>query len=119
MIETLWCRVYVEGVGWSGWIVEEVDTSAMNEAFEKLGNNIKEAGEAIAKAWGSVSKALTPTIELVNKTACKYFDDHLPEKKKIYQAECRMKSNLKNYRYMPNYRGRMFCVGNRGNYRRF
>lgn len=119
MIKTLWYRAHVEGVGWSGWIVEEVDTSAMNEAFEKLGNNIKEAGEAIAKAWESVSKALTPTIEFVNEIAFEYFDDHLPEKKKIYQAECRMKSNVKNYMYKQNYRKRMFCVGNRGNYRRF
>lgn len=119
MSETLWYRAHVEGVGWSGWIVEEVDTSAIKEAFEKLGNNIKEAAEAIAKAWESVSKALTPTIEFVNEIAFEYFDDHHPEKKKIYQADYRMKSNAKKYGYMPNYRGRMFCVGNRGNFRRF
>ncbi|WP_303870429.1 hypothetical protein [Acetobacterium wieringae] len=50
MIKTLWYRAHVEGVGWSDWIAEEVDTSAISEAFEKIGNNIKEAGEAIAKA---------------------------------------------------------------------
>jgi hypothetical protein len=119
MIETLWCRVHVEGVGWSDWKVEEVDTTALSEAFEKFGNNIKEAAEAIAKAFESVSKALTPTIEFVNETTFEYFADHHPEKKKIYQAECRMKSNVKNYGYKQNYRGRMFCVGDRGNFRRF
>jgi hypothetical protein len=93
--------------------------SVISEAFEKLGNSIKEVAEAVAQAWERASKALTPTIEFVNEIAFEYFNDYLPEKKKIYQAECRMKSNLKNYRYMPNYRGRMFCVGNRGNYRRF
>ena len=119
MIETLWYRAHVEFVGWSDWKVEEVDTTALSDAFEKFGNNIKEAAEAIAKAWESVSKALTPTIEFVNKIAFEYFTDHLSEKKKIYQADYRMKSNVKNYGYKPNYRGRMFCVGNRGNYRRF
>ncbi|MEA4805104.1 hypothetical protein [Acetobacterium wieringae] len=119
MIKTLWFRAHVEGVGWTDWIVEEVDTSAISEAFEKFGNNFKEVGEAIAKAWESVSKALTPTIEFVNKIAFEYFDDHHPEKKKIYQAEYRVKSNVKKYGYNQNYRKRMFCVGGYGNFRRF
>ncbi|URN85854.1 hypothetical protein [Acetobacterium wieringae] len=119
MCKTLWFRVHVEGVGWSDWIVEEVDASAISEAFKKLGNNFKEAGEAIAKAWESVSKALYPTIEFVNKIAFEYFNDQISEKKKIYEAECRMKSNVKKYGYNQNYRKRMFCVGGYGNFRRF
>lgn len=119
MTKTLWYRAHVEGVGWSGWIVEEIDTSAISEALEKLGINIKEAGEAIAKAWESASKALTPTIELVNKIAFEHFSDHHSERKKIYQSEYRIKSNVKKYGYTQNYRNRMFCVGNRGNFRRF
>ncbi len=119
MIETVWYRAHVEFEGWSGWIVEEVDTSAISEAFEKLGNNIKEAGEAIAKAWESASEALTPTIEFANKIAFEYFSDHHSEKKKIYQSECRIKSNVKNYGYTQNYRKRMFCCGSYGNFRRF
>ncbi|MDO9492817.1 hypothetical protein [Acetobacterium sp.] len=101
----------MKDVGWSDWKVE-IDTSSISEA-------LKEVAEAVAQAWGRVSKALTPTIEFVNKIAFEYFDDHLPEKKKIYQAEYRMKSNMKNYGYKQNYRKRMFCVGNRGNFRRF
>lgn len=138
MIETLWCRVHVEGVGWTeyktDWDQEKVSKKGniiaiggIGEGFRYNQNQFSEMNEAlkrigivILEAWEAVLKGFQPTIEYLNQTIFNSFDFYSStEKKKIYQADYRMKSNAKNYSYVSNYRGRMFCVGNRGNFRRF
>ncbi|PKM61654.1 MAG: hypothetical protein CVU99_02525 [Firmicutes bacterium HGW-Firmicutes-4] len=83
------------------------------KTIERLGCALKEIANAIAKA-------IRPVIEFMEDVYFESFDFYSStKKKKIYQADYRMKSNAKKYGYIPNYRGRMFCVGDRGNYRRF
>lgn len=126
-----WYRAYVVDVGWSYWRVEKIekdesfygifkgmgfDNQQIVEIYEAIGRRTN----AIEELIEAVAKAIRPVIEPITKWGLDIFEFYAPpEKKKIYQSEYRMKSNVKNYRYMPNYRGLMFCVGNRGNYRRF
>lgn len=71
-------------------------------------------------AWEAIVKVLTPTIEFINEIYFENFDfNESPEKKQIYKSEYRLKSNVKDNRYMQNYRKRMFCCGSYGNFRRF
>lgn len=95
--------------GFSG---EQMD--ALYEAIERIGYRIKEMADAILKA-------LHPVVEWIKSIdidELKLYFEPL-EKNKIYQADYRMKSNVKNYGYKRNYRKRMFCVGGYGNFRRF
>lgn len=118
MIE-VWYRVHVVGIGWSGFRVG-LAISEMCKAVEKGKSDIQERIEEIARSCEAVAKALRPEIKSIKEISLRSFDYYSPpEEKKIYRAEYRMKSNVKNYGHMPNYRGRMFCVGDRGNYRRF
>lgn len=116
MIE-VWYQVHVEGIGWSGWKVEPANLS--EQQISKINNAILELRNAVEKIADAITKAFQPVVEYFSKLEFKNSNFLQPEKKKIYQSEYRTKSNLKNYGYMPNYMGRMFCIGNRGNYRRF
>lgn len=115
----VWYRLHVQGVGWSGWKVEPINLS--EQQILKIDNAILELKCAAEKIADAITKETQPIVELIKITVIDELNLWFmpPEKKKIYQSEYRVKSNLKNYGHMPNYRGRMFCVGNKGNYRRF
>jgi len=131
MIVVMWYRARIEHVGWSDWKVEEVEKDESfygacklmgysNHQIVEIYEVIRRRANAIKELKEAVAKAIRPVIEPITKWGLDIFEFYAPpEKKKIYQSEYRTKSNPKNYGYMPNYRGRMFCVGNRGNYRRF
>ena len=101
--------VVCKGVGYSNQQIVEI-----YEAIERVGCAVKELMKA-------VEKVIRPALELISE----WYENVLelyyssPEKKRIYKAECRLKSNVKNYGYTQNYRKRMFCVGGYGNFRRF
>lgn|GEM_PF-6130568 len=88
--------------------------------FSEMNLALKIIGIVVLESWEAVLKGFQPTIEYLNQTIFNSFDFYSStEKKKIYQADYRIKSNVKNYGYTQNYRKMMFCVGDRGNYRRF
>ncbi|MBC3889495.1 hypothetical protein GH810_14360 [Acetobacterium paludosum] len=127
----VWYRAYAQDVGWEGFRVEKIENDSFYGACKNMGyssQQITEIYEAIGKVgffakelMEAVEKAMRPTIELISEWYQDTFElcYSIPEKKKIYQSEYRIKSNVKKYMYMPNYRGQMFCVGGYGNYRRF
>lgn len=125
-------RGHIEDIGWSNLKIdrkrEERERILIvgrgygfsDEQIIEIYETIEKLGSALKKIADAVAKAIYPVIEFLKETWFENFDFYSsPEKKKIYQSDYRVKSNLKNYEYIPNYRGRMFCVGNRGNYRRF
>lgn len=97
----------------AGYKFSDEQIIALCETIERVGYCIKEMADAIIKALKPVIK----WIKNIGIDELFYFNP--PEKKKIYQADYRMKSNVKNYGYKHNYRKRMFCVGGYGNFRRF
>jgi len=127
-----WYRAYVEGIGWSDWKVEKIENDSSfygvckgmgysDQQIVEIYEAIERIGCAAKELMKAVEKAIRPAIELISE----WYQDILelyysaPEKKIIYKAECRLKSNVKKYGYTQNYRKRMFCVGGYGNFRRF
>jgi len=73
----------------------------------------RETAKAFAKALNEIWEALKPMVEEINKM---FLECNFPIKKERHWQRVQ---NIKAKEFMRNYKSRMFCVGNKGNYRRY
>ena len=79
---------------------------------------MQEAFENIVKCFEELWKAVKPVILEMNSYCSAVFNDldYVPKRKEIYRHKYH---KIKHMNYKPNYKRRFFCIGNKGNYRRF
>ncbi|HEY5555879.1 hypothetical protein [Acetobacterium sp.] len=94
-----------------------IDTELFCEALGKLNEQMEE----VKRVWGAIQeifeqlwKSLKPVMDEINNIV--YGLDYKPKRKEIYRHKY---YKVKLMDYKPNHKTRYFCIGNKGNYRRF